>query len=73
MSDLQQGDKVSWVETKTKGRGFNMSTKEGKVLSVDGEIVRVKYRGKELEMHRSRLRAENETGELTDFVRSMAS
>lgn len=71
---LVSGQRVHWTEMTARKRGsFRMSTKEGKVVShPEGQIVIVRYRGKDLCILRDRLRVEGEKTELTDLVMDMA-
>jgi len=70
---FQQGDKVKWTKAIETSRGISFSSKNGRVLSLSGELVNVRYRGRILQIHKTMLRLESETGELTDLVRNLAS
>jgi len=71
-NSFQQGDKVKWSKAKATSRGISFTTQNGRVLSLEGELVNVRYRGKIIQIHRAELRLESEPSELTDLVRKLA-
>jgi hypothetical protein len=69
---LVSGQTVTWTEMTARKRGsFRLSTKTGKVVKDCGQMVVVRYRGKEMTILRSRLRTEDQRTELTEFVMEM--
>ena len=42
---MQDGDIVKWTHTKKLDNGYNFSTRKGKVVGIDGNLISVRYRG----------------------------
>lgn len=70
---FEVGEWVHWTETTRKGRGFNLSKKEGRIVLIKGRWAEVKMRnGRIRETYLSQLRKDGDTSELTEFVQSLA-
>ena len=70
MKQFKPGDKVQWTHEYLQGRSITFTTRKG-VVTGDHEkpdCYLVKFRGKEMGIHRSRLRLESEVSELTEQV-----
>jgi hypothetical protein len=65
---LLAGDRVTWTHVTQSGRSMTFRVREGKVVSHEGDVVRVKYRGELINMRRDRVRRVGERNELTEFV-----
>ena len=65
---LLAGDRVTWTHTTSNGRSINFRVREGRVVEQIGNLVTVKYRGKQDTLHRDRVRRVGERNELTEFV-----
>lgn len=65
---LLAGDRVTWTHMTSNGRSFNFRVRDGRVVEQIGNIVTVKYRGKQDTLHRDRVRRVGERNELTEFV-----
>ena len=42
---MQIGDIVKWTHTKKLDNGYNFSTRKGKVVGIDGNLISVRYKG----------------------------
>ncbi|MBL4783012.1 MAG: hypothetical protein JKX92_12290 [Porticoccaceae bacterium] len=70
MRTFKPGEEVSWVISTRKKHGFRISTKRGKVISADGEVVQVRYQGKQLNILGSSLQKRGDAGVLAAFESS---
>tara|TARA_R110002050_G_scaffold57423_3_gene128926 strand:+ start:77907 stop:78140 length:234 start_codon:yes stop_codon:yes gene_type:complete len=70
--NFEEGNKVTWTHSTSRGNKFSFTTRNGRVLSVNGDIVTVVYRGKSLRIHSQNLRLEGEKSPLTEMVEKMA-
>lgn len=69
---LAVGDRVTWCRVTQKGKGFNLSTKEGKVVAILWTMATVKMRnGRTETLPVAKLRKEGQTTELTEAVMGM--
>jgi len=75
-NEFNTGARVSWTETvmrvSKKGTRVKASSRTGKVISIDGDVCIVRYRGKELKIHKDNLRLDGQKSELTEMVENMA-
>ena len=42
---MQIGDIVKWTHTKKLDNGYNFSTRKGKVVGIDGNLISARYKG----------------------------
>ena len=69
-SDLVAGDLVRWTHFRTQGSSTHMTTRTGKVIgrsTIDPELWTVKWRGKQVRLHRTHLRRLHETSTLNEI------
>lgn len=52
---MQIGDTVKWTHTKKLASGYNFSTRKGKVVGVDGNLISVRYKGDVIRLKMSEL------------------
>lgn len=65
------GDRVQWMHV-GRGRTISMTTREGEIIAIDGEIVTVKKStGRKEEVYRRQLRLVGQRSQLTDFVETV--
>ena len=67
---MKIGDKVTWTHCSKRGRGYQFTTRTGKVLHIDGGNVAVTYKGKLFNLRPDRVRLAGQTTELTDMFLS---
>lgn len=66
------GDKVQWTHVSSRGRTTSMTTREGEIIAIDGEIVTVrKSTGRQEKLYRRGLRLVGQRSQLTDFVETV--
>ena len=71
MKTLSVGDKVTWTHTSSNGHSFRFSTREGKIIVVEGDIATIKMRNGRLTSEPvSHLRAEGEETALTEAFKA---
>lgn len=69
---LAVGDRVTWCRVTQKGKGFNLSTKEGKVVAILWTMATVKMRNWRTEtLPVAKLRKEGQITELTEAFMGM--
>jgi hypothetical protein len=52
---MQIGDIVKWTHTKKLTNGYNFSTRKGKVVGIDGNLISVRYKGDVIKLKVSEL------------------
>ena len=52
---MQIGDIVKWTHTKKLDNGYNFSTRKGKVIGIDGNLISVRYKGDVIRLKMSEL------------------
>jgi len=52
---MQIGDIVKWTHTKKLDNGYNFSTRKGKVVGIDGNLISVRYKGDVIKLKVSEL------------------
>ena len=66
--ELVADERVTWMHRRAIGSSVTFTTRTGKVISQDGSIVAVRYRGKTLRVNRKTLTPENEQSQLDKLV-----
>lgn len=72
MTEIKEGSRVTWTHVTKRGKGYQMTTRKGRVESINGNVVVVRYRQKPFLKSLGELRLEGEKTALTDFVAGLA-
>ena len=59
---MQIGDIVKWTHTKKLDNGYNFSTRKGKVVGIDGNLISVRYKGDVIRLKVSELLGNEKVG-----------
>ncbi len=66
---MKVGDAVTWTRRRRAGNTITLTSMEGKIVSIDGDVATVKpNRGKAVAVRLSGLRPASETPQLTEMV-----
>lgn len=52
---MQVGDEVTWTHTKKINGGYSFTNCKGKVLKIDGNLVSIRYKGREVRLRISEI------------------
>jgi hypothetical protein len=67
---LQPGDKVTYIVTRTLGTGFRMSEREGTLLKISGQFALIKSRGNEHWVETGNVRKAGQPNALTEAFKA---
>ncbi len=71
---FEAGDKVTWMNSSSRGSSISLSAKEGTIRKMDGDVATISCRGNNRRqvMHTCHLTHESEKNQVTRIFEAMA-